>query len=225
MRHDQKACPLCGERLEQTARGGRRKYSCQNCGATINKLLVCGRCGTKTSVAREKGSSLQRVRCAIPRQRLKNRDFAHHGPERFTYLPESNSYRCPAGEQLNYVGLNVRNRAHAYIGSAKRCGACCQKAQCTSGRYKYLAIHVHESARQRARELANTPEFSQAQRARKKVEALFAELKNHIGLRRLRLRRMKFVREQFFLAAAAQNIKRLVRYLSESITPAPAITS
>ena len=36
-----------------------------------------------------------------------------YGPERFTYLPESNSYRCPAGEQLNYVGLNVRNRAHA----------------------------------------------------------------------------------------------------------------
>ena len=118
-------------------------------------------------------------------------------------------------EQLNYVGLNVRNRAHAYIGSAKRCGACSQKAQCTSGRYKYLAIHIHESARQRARELAKTPEFSMAQRQRKKVEALFAELKNQIGLRRLRLRRMKFVREQFFLAAAAQNIKRLVRFLSQ----------
>ena len=138
-----------------------------------------------------------------------------YGPERFTYLPESNSYRCPAGEQLNYVGLNVRNRAHAYIGSAKRCGACSQKAQCTTGRYKYLAIHIHESARQRARELANTPEFSTAQRQRKKVEALFAELKHQIGLRRLRLRRMKFVREQFFLAAAAQNIKRLVRFLSQ----------
>jgi len=141
-----------------------------------------------------------------------------YGPERFTYMPESNSYRCPAGEQLNYVGLNVRNRAHAYIGSAKRCGACSQKAQCTTGRYKYLAIHVHESARQRARELANTPEFSAAQRQRKKVEALFAELKNQIGLRRLRLRRMKFVREQFFLAAAAQNLKRLVRFLSNSTT-------
>src|SRR5271155_5547146 len=138
-----------------------------------------------------------------------------YGPERFTYLPENNSYLCPAGEQLNYVGLNVRNRAHAYIGSAKRCGACSQKAQCTSGRYKYLAIHIHESARQRARELANTPEFFKAQRQRKKVEALFAELKNQIGLRRLRLRRMKFVREQFFLAAAAQNIKRLVRFLSQ----------
>jgi len=73
--------------------------------------------------------------------------------------------------------------------------------------------------------LANTPEFCQAQRERKKVEALFAELKNHIGLRRLRLRRIKFVREQFFLAATVQNIKRLVRYLSESVTPAPAATT
>jgi transposase len=142
-----------------------------------------------------------------------------YGPERFTFLPESNSYLCPAGEQLNYVGLNVRNRAHAYIGSGKRCGACSQKAQCTSGRYKYLAIHMHEPARQRARDLSNTPAFAQAQRKRKKVEALFSELKNLIGLRRLRLRRMKFVREQFFLAAAAQNLKRLVRFLSQPATP------
>jgi hypothetical protein len=47
------------------------------------------------------------------------------------------------------------------------------------------------------------------------VEALFAELNKEIGLRRLRLRRLKFVREQFFLVAAAQNIQRLVRFLSQ----------
>ena len=153
----------------------------------------------------------------------KNSPF--YGPECFTYLPESNRYRCPAGEQLNYVGLNVRNRAHAYIGSAKRCGACSQKAQCTSSPLKYLAIHIHESARQRARDLVNTPAFVNAQRQRKKVEALFAELKNQIGVRRLRLRRLKFVREQFFLAATAQNIKRLVRYLSQGPRPPlPATT-
>ena len=159
------------------------------------------------------------------RESAKRRNSPFYGPERFTYQPESNSYRCPAGEQLNYVGLNVRNRAHAYIGSAKRCGTCSQKPQCTSGRYKYLAIHRDELARQRARELAHTPEFAHAQRQRKKVEALFAELKNQIGLRRVRLRRLKFVREQFFLAAAAQNIKRLVRFLCQAtsaVVPATA---
>ena len=88
-----------------------------------------------------------------------------------------------------------------------------------------LIIHQNEPARQRARELVNTPEFAKAQRQRKKVEALFAELKNQIGLRRLRLRRLRFVREQFFLAAVAQNIKRLVRFLSRPATPVlPATT-
>lgn len=159
---------------------------------------------------------------------MRTRDSIHrknspfYGPERFTYQPESNSYRCPAGQQLNYVGVNVRNRAHVYIGNRKRCGACPPKAQCTSGKYKYLPIHMHERARQIARALAATPAFAMAQRQRKKVEALFAELKNQIGLRRLRLRRLKFVREQFFLAATAQNIKRLVRFLSK---PAPRIAT
>ena len=36
---------------------------------------------------------------------------------------------------------------------------------------------------------------------------------------RLRSRRLKFVREQFFLAAVAQNIKRLVRFLCKPTGP------
>src|SRR5271157_3266619 len=41
---------------------------------------------------------------------MRTRDSIHrknspfYGPERFTYQPESNSYRCPAGQQLNYGG-------------------------------------------------------------------------------------------------------------------------
>ena len=156
---------------------------------------------------------------------MRTRDSIHrknspfYGPERFTYEPESNRYICPAGQPLNYGGRVHRNRAYNYIGTRKRCGACSQRPQCTSAAFRSLIIHRYESARQRARELANTPEFVRAQRQRKKVEALFAELKNQIGLRRLRLRRLKFVREQFFLAAAAQNIKRLVRFLSQPTTP------
>jgi hypothetical protein len=91
-----------------------------------------------------------------------------YGPEHFTYLPESKSYRCPAGQPLNYGGRNARNRTYAYIGTRKRCGAGSQEAQCTSGAFRYLAIHMDEPARQRARELANTPEFAKAQRERKK---------------------------------------------------------
>ena len=161
---------------------------------------------------------------------MRTRDSVHRkqspffGPEHFTYEAQHNRYICPAGQPLNYGGRVYRNRAFNYIGTRKKCGPCSLRPQCTSAAFRSLNIHQHEPARQRARELANTPEFAQAQRQRKKVEALFAELKNQIGLRRLRLRRMKFVREQFLLAAAAQNIKRLVRFLSQPTRPILEVT-
>src|SRR5476649_2630854 len=67
-----------------------------------------------------------------------------YGPERFTYLPESNSYLCPAGQPLNYGGRAYRNRAFNYIGTRKRCGACALKAQCTSAPFRSLNIHQQE---------------------------------------------------------------------------------
>jgi hypothetical protein len=85
---------------------------------------------------------------------MRTRDSIHRknspffGPERFTYQPASNSYRCPAGQQLNYGGRSMRNRTYAYIGTRKRCGACVLKAQCTSGVFRFLAIHMDEPARQ-----------------------------------------------------------------------------
>ena len=146
-------------------------------------------------------------------------------PRAFHVRPENNRYICPAGQPLNYGGWVHRNRAYNYIGTRKKCGPCSLRPQCTSAAFRGLIIHQNEPARQRARELVNTPEFAKAQRQRKKVEALFAELKHQIGLRRLRLRRLKFVREQFFLAATAQNIKRLVRFLSQPITTPVPVTA
>ena len=137
-----------------------------------------------------------------------------YGIDKFTYVPEENCYICPEGKLLKYVGVNPLNRTHLYYSTVKRCRDCSQKSRCTRGKYRTLGIHTCEPARQRAHALAKTPAFAISQRARRKVEALFAELKNYIGLRRLRLRRMRFVREQFYLAATVQNLKRLVRFLT-----------
>jgi transposase len=145
-----------------------------------------------------------------------------YGIDKFTYLPEENCYICPEGKPLKYVGINKLNRTHTYHSTLKRCRGCSQKAQCTRGKYRIISIHTCEPARQRAYELAKTPAFAISQCARRKVEALFAELKNQIGLRRLRLRRMRFVREQFYLAATAQNLKRLVRFLGSRPMPGTA---
>jgi hypothetical protein len=57
--------------------------------------------------------------------------------------------------------------------------------------------------------LAGTPEYKRSQRARNKIEALFAELKQQIKLRRMRLRRLWNVAEQFHLAAASPRSKAI----------------
>ena len=111
-------------------------------------------------------------------------------------MPEETCYICPEGKILKYNGINKRNHTHVYYSTPKRCRDYSQRSRCTRGKYRTIAIHTCEPARQRARDRAETAEFAISQRARRKVEALFAELKNYIGLRRLRLRRMRFVRKR-----------------------------
>ena len=147
----------------------------------------------------------------------KNSPF--YGPERFTYQPESNRYICPAGQPLNYGGRVHRNRAYNLHRNPQALWCVLAPGQCTSAAFRCLVIHRYESARQRAGSWRTRQSSRRHNGRRKKVEALFAELKNQIGLRRLRLRRLKSVPEQFFLAAAAQSIKRLVRFLSQPTTP------
>ena len=75
---------------------------------------------------------------------------------------------------------------------------------------------VPAAVREHVRKLSQTPEYAIARRARNKIEALFSELRNQILLRKLRLRGLSRAGEQFILAATAQNIKRLVRFMSKS---------
>ena len=76
-------------------------------------------------------------------------------------------------------------------------------------------MHEHESIRQTVRALSGTPAYERSRRARYKIEALFAELKQRMRLHRVRLRRLWNVGEQFLLATTAQNLKRLVRFLTQ----------
>ena len=37
-----------------------------------------------------------------------------YGIEKFTYVPGENSYICPEGKPLKYLGINPHNRTHLY---------------------------------------------------------------------------------------------------------------
>jgi len=82
---------------------------------------------------------------------------------------------------------------------------------------------VHEPARDFVRQLADTPEYLQSRRKRKKVEMLFAHLKRILKLNRLRLRGPCGAKDEFLLAAVAENLRKLAKLGGRSMASAPAV--
>ena len=70
---------------------------------------------------------------------------------------------------------------------------------------------LNEDARDVDRAIAATPEYVQSRHRRKKVEMLFAHLKRILRMARLRLRGACGARDEFLLAATAQNLRRLAK--------------
>jgi len=84
---------------------------------------------------------------------------------------------------------------------------------CPNTPNRKIARSVHESARDVARDIAKTDAYKQSRRDRKKVEVLFAHLKRILKLDRLRLRGPSGAHDEFLLAATAQNLRRMAKWL------------
>ncbi len=131
--------------------------------------------------------------------------------ESFTYEEVDDVWRCPADHDLIYRGLERKTGMKRYSARPADCRRCPLKGQCTSGAARTLSVSIHEPARQEAKALAETEAFRVSRRRRLKVEMLFDHLKQQLGIRRLRLRGLQGAAEEFNLAVAAQNLRRLAR--------------
>ena len=79
---------------------------------------------------------------------------------------------------------------------------------------RWIPRDIHEDARDVARALAKTAAFEQSRRERKKVEMCFAHMKRIFRLDRLRLQGLSGAKDEVLLTAIAQNLRRLVKFLS-----------
>jgi hypothetical protein len=101
----------------------------------------------------------------------------------------------------------MRYRATAHV-----CGACALKPRCCPKHPARKVLRsIHEGARDMARDIAGTEVYAVSRRQRKKVEMLFAHLKRILRLDRLRLRGANGARDEFHLAATAQNLRKLAK--------------
>jgi transposase len=131
----------------------------------------------------------------------------------FNYDDRSDSYRCPDGKQLTTSGTLVNEGTTLlYRASKYDCDACALKPRCCpNSPARKVPRSIYEGARDLARAIARTDAYQVTRRQRKKVEMLFAHLKRILKLDRLRLRGPNGARDEFHLAAIAQNLRRLAK--------------
>lgn len=147
----------------------------------------------------------------IPVLDRKAQTFGKLTRDAFDYNADKDLYVCPQGHELPLRSVNAETRVKRYKAKASQCRDCPLRAQCTDAPSRTVVRLVDEEARQKARELAETDAFHTARTRRKKIEMLFAHLKRWLKLTRLRLRGLSGAKEEFLLAATAQNLKRLVK--------------
>lgn len=143
--------------------------------------------------------------------------------EDFRYDHERDVYFCPGGKTLTTTGTLVNDDATILYRATKHdCAGCALKSTCCpNSPVRKVPRSIHEGARDMARAIANSLEGQTSRRLRKKIEMLFAHLKRILKLDRLRLRGPCGARDEFLLAATAQNLRKMAK-LIPMLNPAPA---
>ena len=132
----------------------------------------------------------------------------------FTYDHASDVYVCPGGKLLTTTGSLIDGATLRYRASKHNCQACHLKHRCCPKEpARYVPRSIYEGARDMAREIAKSWEGRTSRRLRKKIEMLFAHLKRILKLDRLRLRGPNGARDEFILAATAQNLRKMAKLI------------
>lgn len=149
----------------------------------------------------------------------------------FSYDIERDVYTCPAGEELRrywHEGRAAKEQPPAddlykYRARKAACDTCALRPQCCpNGPHRKILRSIHEGARDLARDIATTDAYVTSRRERKKVEMLFAHLKRILKLDRLRLRGPNGAKDEFLLAATAQNLRKMAKLIPLTAQPLPA---
>jgi transposase len=151
----------------------------------------------------------------------------YFGASRFSYDPDTDTYRCPAGQTLRRDHAKHTEAKIVYQAAPGICEACALKPQGTpSTEGRRIHCSMDETYLDRIRAYHQTEPYQKAMRKRKVwVEPIFAEAKLWHGMRRFRLRRLWRVSIEALMIASVQNLKRLLTWRGRGTRPASGMAS
>jgi len=141
------------------------------------------------------------------------------GKDHFRYVPEQNTYICPAGKTLKPFGMCEGKKRVAYRCEHGTCQVCQLSKRCTPyGNSRKITRFVDQRLVEEARERLENPAGKELMRQRKiRIEGIFALGKELHGLRRTRLMGRWKVQIQLWLTATVINLKRAVKELTNRL--------
>lgn len=162
------------------------------------EILACHKIGITTYLPKPKTSPSQ-AKGMFPR-------------EAFLFIPESNEYRCPAGERLIWRFQNVEKGQTLHCYWSSTCPTCTRKGQCTTGKYRRIKRWEHEDVLEAVQSrLDQKPEMMRLRR--QTVEHPFGTLKAWMGATHFLTKSLKNVSTEMSLHVLAYNMKRVMKIL------------
>jgi hypothetical protein len=163
-----------------------------------------------------KGLSDRNIQGAIA-YRLGPHEKGKFTKNKFVYVDDWDIYVCPNNYFLRYK-TTTRQGYKEYVSDPTDCAGCKIKEKCLIGQNENRTIrrHVWEEYKENIKVFLKNPIGKRIYSRRKEtVERSFADSKELHGLRYCRFRGIDKVREQSYMTATVQNIKTIVRLLSQ----------
>ena len=146
------------------------------------------------------------VACAPANQAVNNQgDGKLFDRSAFSYEPDTDSYRCPAGRSLLRKQLHRRKRNVTYV--SPDCSGCAFKPRCTTAERRFIQRHLDEDALAQMDARA-TPELMAKRRCA--AEHPFGTIKRMMAGARFLTRNLSGTRTEMALSVLAYNILRAI---------------
>jgi transposase len=172
---------------------------------TIDNFLVCSDLGVKAHVPDLGECSAKRT------ERLEI-----FSEEQFEYDPQSDTYRCPAGNRLKPKSLHQNRQSRDYAAPRKICAVCSLKEQCTRNKSgRTIKRHLRQEDLDLMREATHSAQAKQDIKTRQHLMERSYARGTRYGFDRARWRGLWRVQIQEYMIAAVQNLQVLVKYGSQ----------
>jgi len=217
--------PMVDKTLENVKEIKPDRFSDNQQNQPINTIADAGYSSGKNLAELEKEKYKEKIEPYIPdtnsetKERGKGHDVTSpFHRSKFIFNEKENSFTCPAGKELYYMGQQISSGILHSVYRCKDCKSCQHFGKCTTSKQgRHISISQYQGLINKMRQKLKTEEGKKIYGLRKiTAEPVFGNLSQNLGFREFLLRGLEKVKGEFSLMCSAHNLLKIARFLRDS---------